>query len=147
MHVPVGLQPGPGAFKRLHQIALVQSNDWRYVFSFGGNQRARKLVAGELGLGCDQDQDLVQVGCKRLGANFVLAVKKVAPGLDLLNRAFVLRSLPQHPVAHHTLAFFAARMADQALALCGFNQKMAAIVRNDQPARPHFCRFACRAAL
>jgi hypothetical protein len=54
--------------------------------------RARELVLGELGIGGDQHQHLVEVGGERLGADLVLPVEQVAARLDLLDRAFVVVS-------------------------------------------------------
>ncbi|RYY84904.1 MAG: ribosome small subunit-dependent GTPase A, partial [Comamonadaceae bacterium] len=71
-HVLVRHQPGPGAFERLHQVALVQRDQRGDVFHLGGDQRARQLHLGELGFGGDQHQHLVEVGRERLGADLVL---------------------------------------------------------------------------
>ena len=93
--------------------------------SFCCNQGAGELFAGESGLGRNQDQNLIEVGCKGLGTQLVLAIKKVAPGLDFFYRSRVPRGLPQHTVADHAQAFLAPRVADDSLAIRLFDQKMA----------------------
>jgi len=73
-----------------------------------------------------------EVGGKRLGADLVLPVKQVAPGLHLLDGAFVFAGLPQHLVAHHRLALLAARVADQSPAIGCFDPHVAAMAGHDQ---------------
>ena len=71
------------------QVAFVQRNDGAYARGLGGDERTRELVFRELRLGSHEDENLVQVGRKGLGAQFVLAVKQVVARLDFFNRAFV----------------------------------------------------------
>jgi hypothetical protein len=77
-------------------------------------------------------KNLVQIGGEGLGANLVLAVKQVAPLVDFFNRSLVLAGQPLHAVAHHGLRFFAARVANDALATCRLYQEMAAVAGHHQ---------------
>jgi hypothetical protein len=43
-----------------------------------------------------------------------------------------LRALPQHAVAHHGLAFFAARVADDFAPIGRFNPNVATVARDHQ---------------
>jgi hypothetical protein len=92
--VPIRCQPVPGAGKGLGEVTFVQGDDRGDVLLFGGNQGTGQLAAGKLRLGGNQDQHLIQVGRKHLGAHIVLAIEQVASRLDFLNRAFVLRGQP-----------------------------------------------------
>ena len=88
-HGAVGGQLGPGSTKGLGQVAFVQRDHRAYARGLGGDERTRELVFRELRLGSHEDEHLVQVGRKGLGAQFVLAVKQVVAWLDFFNRTFV----------------------------------------------------------
>ena len=124
-HGAVGRQLGPGAAEGFGQVAFVQGNDGADTGGLGGNQCARQLVFRELRLGRHEDEHLVQIGRKGLGAHLILPVKQVVARLDFFDRAFVFRGQPAHTVAHHGLTFFAARVADDAFAVGFFNQHVA----------------------
>ena len=103
-----------------------------FVLSLGGDQCARELVLRKLGLRRDQDQHLIEVGGKRLGPDFILAVEQVASWFKFLDGPLVLRGLPSHPVADHSLAFLPAGMADDAPAVRGFHYAVAAVSGHDE---------------
>jgi hypothetical protein len=92
-------------------------------------------MLGEFRLRRDQNEDLVKVGGKGLGADFILPEKEVAPWLHLFDPALVVRAAPQHPVANHGIVLLAARMADEAVAIGRFHEHMAAMARDYQAVR------------
>ncbi|MDT4867774.1 hypothetical protein FQZ97_1027040 [compost metagenome] len=134
-HAPVAFQPVPGLIESGLQIALVEHDQHRDALGFGRDQRARELAFGELGVGRDQHQDLVEVGGEGLGAHLVLPVKQVAPGVHAFDAAFVARGLPLHMVAHDHLALLSARVADAALSVRAFHQAVPSVGRHHQPGK------------
>ena len=133
-HGAVGCQALPGALEQRPQVALVEHDQCGYRFGSRRDQRPGELALGELGFGRQQDQHQVEVGGEGLGADFVLAVQQVAPFLQLLDRALVGAGLPPDEVADHGLALLAARMADQARAVIGLDQAVAAVGGDDESA-------------
>ncbi len=139
MHALVGQQPCPRFLEGLDQVALVQRDDGLDAFGFGGDQRTRELAFREHRLGSNQDQHLVQIGSERLGANLVLAIEKIAPLLDLLYRAFVMRTAPQDLVADDRCALLAAWVADQPLAFRRFDYAVTSMACDHKPALETRC--------
>ena len=138
----IGLQPLPCHGKRLFQIVLVERDDGGNARIFCSDQGARQLAFREHGLCRNHDQYLIEVGSKRLGANFILAVEQVAAFQHFFNRAFLAlpggRGLPQHTVTDDRLAFLAARVANAALAIGRFNDAVTAMATYDQALRGGF---------
>ena len=125
-HTPIGRKFGPGPAEGLDQVAFIQRNDGLDALGFRRNQGTCQLAFRKFGFCGNQDQDLVQIGGKRLGPHFILPVKQVAALFYFFDRAFVLRGQPADAVADDDLAFLAARVANDPLAGFGFNQHMAA---------------------
>ena len=73
-----------------HADPLVEHDERRNALRFGRDQRACQLHRRKLGLRCNQDQHLVDVGGKRFGADFVLPVQQVAALVDALDHALSL---------------------------------------------------------
>ena len=131
-HGRVGPKPLPCGGKRHNQVLLVQADQRRDLLGFGSDQRTCELRFRKHRIGRQQDQHLIQIRRKGLAAQFVLSPEQVAARIDRLDGAFVCARLPAHPVAHQHFAFFAARVADQTLAVVGLDHAVPAIARHHQ---------------
>jgi len=133
-HAAVGSQAPPGVGEGGGQISLVECDERGDACGLASDEGAGELVFGKSRLGGQQDEGLVNIGGEGLGAHLVLPVQQVAARFDALDAAFVLRGLPQHAVARHGLAFLAARVADDALAVRRFHNAVAAVAGDDEAA-------------
>ena len=117
----------PGLRKGNFQITFVQYDQGFDVLGLGGNQGPRKLRFRKLWLSCQQDENLIEIGGKRFGANFVTPVKKILSFQHTFNRTFVGSRLPPNAIAHHRLAFLSPRMTKDAHAIVQLNHTMSAM--------------------
>ena len=134
-HRAVGLQ----ALAGLHGtglVDLVQADQRRDAGAFGGDQRTRQLRFAEHRFAGHQQQDLVQIGGKGLGAPVVLTEQQVAPFLDCFDHAFVAGALPAHQVADHQVGLAPAQVALHTSAFGGLDEGMPAVRGHD----PRHCQ-------
>ena len=96
------------------------------------HQGARELRLAENGLTRYQHQDLIEVGCKGLGAPIVLPEEQIASLLEALDHATVAGGLPAHAVTHHQFTLLAAGMTVHTPALRGLDDHMAAVGGDNQ---------------
>ena len=87
------------------------------MLGLGSYQGTRELRFRKLWLGSQQDEHLIEIGGKRLGANFITSVKKILSFQHTFNRAFVGSRLPPNAIAHHRLTFFTPGMTQDAHAI------------------------------
>jgi hypothetical protein len=117
------------------QVALVEDDARRHAGIGGGDQRARELRFAERRLGGDDDEELVDVGRKRLRLPLVLAVEQVRARHDRLDHAFITRALPAHAVADDGNAPLAPDVAEDARAGAVLDDDVAAVRGDDQSVR------------
>ena len=131
-HGAVNLQTPPRLLKGHGEIGFVEHDEGFDLSGLGRDQGAGELGLGELGLSGDQNEQLINVGGKRFGAQFILTKKFVAPRLNAVDGAFVFSGGPPNSVSHQGQGFFTSGATDASASIGALHHHVPAVTRHDQ---------------